>query len=71
MACSDAGTSRSESVFVTGPTVRTSYVIGSSQVTVTAIVSSPQAEAFQQLAQAVAARVSVMSFQAAPELKII
>ena len=33
--------------------------------------SSPQAEAFQQLAQAVAARVSVMSFQAAPELKII
>ena len=32
---------------------------------------SPQAEAFQQLAQSVAARVSVMSFQAAPELKII
>jgi ATP-binding protein involved in chromosome partitioning len=33
--------------------------------------TSPQAEAFQQLAQAVAARVSLMSFQAAPELKII
>ncbi len=33
--------------------------------------SSPQSLAFQSLAQAVAARVSVMSFQAAPELKII
>jgi ATP-binding protein involved in chromosome partitioning len=33
--------------------------------------ASPQAQAFQQLAQAVAARISVVSFQAAPELKII
>jgi ATP-binding protein involved in chromosome partitioning len=32
---------------------------------------SPQAKAFHELAMAVAARVSVMSFQAAPELKII
>ncbi len=32
---------------------------------------SPEAQAFHQLAMAVAARVSVMSFQAAPELKII
>lgn len=32
---------------------------------------NPQAAAYQQLAQAVAARVSVMSFQAAPELQII
>jgi ATP-binding protein involved in chromosome partitioning len=32
---------------------------------------SPEAKAFHQLAMAVAARVSVMSFQAAPELKII
>ena len=32
---------------------------------------NPQAEAFQYLASAVAARVSVVSFQAAPELKIV
>jgi ATP-binding protein involved in chromosome partitioning len=33
--------------------------------------ANPQSQAFQALAQAVAARVSVMSFQSAPELKII
>jgi ATP-binding protein involved in chromosome partitioning len=33
--------------------------------------NNPQSQAFQTLAQAVAARVSVMSFQSAPELKII
>lgn len=32
---------------------------------------NPQARAFQQLAQVVAARVSVMSFQTAPELRVI
>ncbi|MCB0252625.1 MAG: Mrp/NBP35 family ATP-binding protein [Caldilineae bacterium] len=32
---------------------------------------NPQSQAFHELAQAVAARVSVMSFQSAPELKII
>ncbi|MFZ2488611.1 MAG: Mrp/NBP35 family ATP-binding protein [Anaerolineae bacterium] len=32
---------------------------------------NPQSQAFQALAQAVAARVSVMSFQTAPELKIL
>jgi ATP-binding protein involved in chromosome partitioning len=33
--------------------------------------NSPQSQAFQVLAQAVAARVSVLSFQSAPELRII
>jgi hypothetical protein len=33
--------------------------------------NNPQSQAFQALAQAVAARVSVLSFQAAPELRII
>jgi ATP-binding protein involved in chromosome partitioning len=33
--------------------------------------NNPQSQAFQALAQAVAARVSVMSFQSAPELRII
>ena len=41
------------------------------QPVVAAHPDNPQALAFQALAQAVAARISVVSFQAAPELKII